>query len=139
MSRLDAVTAELEDWAIRAAMLDPRRYQMAGTTSGALDVEVPAGSAWHVTNAFAVYYGDPIVKAQDAYPLTRRTGFVRELDAERPLTLGSGTRIRSNVGINLAYVLYCDPSEVFEGDSRYQLDDRAVPRLDLAGQRAQRD
>lgn len=121
-----ASPAETEDYAIRAAMLDPACYTMAGTAAGGLDVTVPTGHSWHVTNAFAVYYGDPISVSQDAFPLTRRTGFLRPLDARRELTLGAGTRIRSNTGINLAYVLYCDPADLWASDSRYTTDPRGL-------------
>ena len=128
-SATSAVTftdAETEQWAIDAALLDPRCYTMAGTTSGGLDLTVPDGHAWHVVNAFAVYYGDPLDVAQDTFFLTRRTGFIRPLDARRPLVLGAGTRIRSNRLINTAYLLYCDPQTVWDMDPRYAADSRGL-------------
>lgn len=129
-SAISTQDAETEQWAIAAALLDPRCYTMDGTTTGGLDLTVPAGHAWHVVNAFAVYYGDPIDVAQDgADPrnlLTRRTGFIRPLDARRALTLGAGTRIRSNRGINTAYLLYCDPQLVWDVDPRYASDPRGL-------------
>lgn len=126
LSTIARADAELEDFALRAAMLDPACYTMAGTSVGALDATVPPGHAWHVTNAFAVYYGNPISVAQDLYPLSRRTGFIRPLDARRALTLGPGTRIRNNTGINLAYILYCDPAALWASDARYTTDPRAL-------------
>lgn len=126
LSTIARADPETEDYAIRAAMLDPACYTMVGTAAGTLDVTVPAGRAWHVTNAFAVYYGTPISVAQDAYPLSRRTGFLRPLDARRALTLGPGTRIRNNTGINLAYVLYCDPAALWASDARYTTDPRGL-------------
>lgn len=120
--------AETEDFAVRAALLDPRCYAMIGVdpATDALDVTVPAGRGWWVTNAFAVYYGDPIDVAQDVFPLTRRAGFIRPLDSRRPLELGAGTRVRNAVGIHLAYLLYCDPAAVWALDARYTADPRGL-------------
>lgn len=125
-SATSALDPETEQWAIAAALLDPRCYTMAGTSAGGLDLTVPDGHAWHVVNAFAIYYGEPIDVAQDAFPLTRRTGFLRPLDARRPLVLGAGTRIRSNRLINTAYLLYCDPRAVWDVDARYAADPRGL-------------
>jgi hypothetical protein len=129
VQQLAVIAAELEDFAVRAALLDPRCcYAMAGVdpATDALDVTIPVGHAWEVTNAFAVYYGDPIDVAQDRFPLTRRAGFVRPLDARRPLELGAGTRIRNAIGIHQAYLLFCDPAEVWALDARYSADPRAL-------------
>lgn len=119
---------ETEDWAVRAALLDPACYSMVSTLgyAGSLDVTVPDGHAWHVTNAFAVHYGEPIDVAQDGIALIRRSGFIRPLDARRTLTLGAGTRIRGNVGVQPAYVFFCDPQVVWDTDPRYTIDPRGL-------------
>lgn len=113
-------------WATQAALLDPRAYHLIETTSGGLDVTVPTGEAWYAANAFALHYNEPTVYAQDAYPLHRRSGFLRPLDCRRPLLLSEGTRIRSNALIQQAYLYYCAPASVWSIDSRYQDDPRAL-------------
>lgn len=113
-------------WATQAALLDPRAYVLEQTQAGGLDVTVPAGRSWYAVNAFAVYYNDPIVYAQDNLPLIRRSGFIRPLDCRRPMQLSEGTRVRSNTGINVAYLYYCDPSIVWAIDPRYQSDPKGL-------------
>jgi hypothetical protein len=120
-----AILSDEDRWyATQAALLDPRCYQLAATNSAALDVTVPDGHSWWVTNAFAVTYGDPQFVAQDAFPNTRRSGFLRPLDARRAFALSAGTRVRNNMGISVAYIWYCDPDLVWSTDPRYT--DRAA-------------
>lgn len=106
-------------FATQAAMLDPNCYHEAGTAAGTLDITVSDGHVWYATNMFAVYYNDPLDVSQDAFPGTRRSGFLRPLDARRSVPLSAGTRVRSNIGINVAYVFYCDPQTAWSFDTRY--------------------
>lgn len=127
-STADSLVLSDEDrwYATQAALLDPRCYQLDATSAGALDVTVPAGRTWYVTNAFAVTYGSPQFVAQDAYPNSRRSGFLRPLDARRSVALSAGTRVRNNAGINVAYLFRCDPDDVWSLDARYATDPRGL-------------
>lgn len=121
------VLSDEDRWyATQAALLDPRCYQLAATNSATLDITVPDGHSWWVTNAFAVTYGDPQFVAQDAFPNTRRSGFLRPLDARRAFALSAGTRVRNNLGISMAYIWYCDPDLVWSADPRYLADPRGL-------------
>ena len=113
-------------YATQAALLDPRCWHLDATSSGALDVTVPADHTWYTTNAFAVTYGSPQFVSQDLFPNSRRSGFLRPLDARRPVALSAGTRIRNNAGINVAYLWRCDPDDVWSVDARYATDPRAL-------------
>ena len=121
------LSSDEDRWfATQSALLDPRCYHLEATSFGALDVTVPTGHTWHATNAFAVQYNTPQIVAQDLYPGTRRSGFLRPLDARRSIALPAGTRIRNNVGINVAYLFYADPAEVWCTDARYTTDPKAL-------------
>lgn len=121
-------------FATQAALLDPRCWHLAWTTSGALDVTVPEGHTWWTSNAFAVTYNDPLIVAQDTWPGSRSSGFLRTLDARGAVMLPAGTRIRNNqtlpptspYRINTAYLWYADPVEVWDVDERYTTDPRGL-------------
>lgn len=127
-------------YATQAALLDPRCWHLASTTTGTLDVTVPAGRTWWTSNALAVMYGDPLIVAQDAWPGSRSSGFLRNLDARSAVRLPAGTRIRNNqtlpptepYRINTAYLWYADPAEVWEIDARYTTDPRGLYYARLA-------
>ncbi len=108
--------------ATQAALLDPRCWKEVSTTSGKLDVTVPAGHTWYTTNSFAVTFGDTQFASQDNYPNSRRSGFIRPLDVRQTMPIPGGTRIKNNAGINTAYVFYCDPQTVWDIDARYTMD-----------------
>lgn len=113
-----------------AALLDPRCWRLEWTRTGALDVTVPDGHGWYVGNALAVQYGEPVIYAQDEYPGSRSSGFVRTLSTRHTLYLPGGTRIRNSAyrgpdgdhPIQLAYVWRCDPDDVIAVDARYATD-----------------
>lgn len=121
-------------YATQAALIDPRCWHLAWTSTGMLDVTVPAGHTWWTSNAFAVIYNDPLIVAQDAYPGSRASGFLRTLDARGAVMLPAGTRIRNNqtlpptepYRINTAYLWYCDPAEVWDVDERYTTNPRGL-------------
>jgi len=114
-------------WATQAALIDPKCWRLvAATPSTTLDVTVPDSRTWWTSNTFAVYLGEPHVVAQDVFPLSRSSGFLRELDARRVAMLPSGTRVRSTAGSHAAYVYYCDPEEVWSTDDRYTTDARGL-------------
>lgn len=121
-------------YATQAALLDPRCWHLAWTSAGTLDVTVPDGHTWWTSNAFAVMYGDPLIVAQDAWPGSRSSGFLRNLDARNAVRLPASTRIRNNqtlpptgpYRINTAYLWYADPVEVWEIDARYAADPRGL-------------
>lgn len=119
-------TAEDCHFATLAALLDPICWHLASTLVGGLDVTVPPGRTWYTSNSFAIYLNEPHVYAQDAHPLSRRSGFLRTLDARRTAMLPGGTRVRSNVGIQTAYIWYCDPEDVWSVDARYTADPREL-------------
>lgn len=121
-----ALTSEDRYWATQAALLDPRAYELHSTLVGGLDITVPEGETWHAVNSFAVYFNEPVVYAQDAYPLHRRSGFLRTLDSRRAFTLPAGTRIRSNTNISDAYIHVAIPERVWAIDARYQEDPRGL-------------
>lgn len=124
-------TDEDRYFATQAALLDPRAYHLSGTVFGDLDVTVPDRHTWFATNTFAVYYNEPQDVAQDSTPGTRRSGFLRPLDARRAFALSAGTRVR-NIGrgtsyqINTAYIYYADPQDVWDIDARYTADPKGL-------------
>ena len=116
---------EADHWRTQAALLDPRAYVYLHDPGYMLDVTVPTGHAWHVVNMFQVLINEPQAISDDGYTGYRASGFVRPCDARQPLVLPAGTRIRSNVERNGAYVYYADPALVLD-DPRYTIDPRGL-------------
>ena len=128
-------SSEFTYWQTQAALLDPLAYVLEYTSVGALDVTVPVGETWHAVNAYQIYYNTPSFFATDELPNTRPTGFIRPLDARRPMVVPAGTRVRNNPApITEAYLYYCNPSRVIGADSRYTTDPRGLYYQRLATQ-----
>ncbi len=127
---LTATDAEARHWATQAALLDPRCWHLAWSSGSTLplDVTVPEGRTWYASNAYAATYNrdTAIAASQDDYPLARRAGAIRTLDARRTLALPAGTRVTSAPGIHEAYVWYADPVECWAADPRYADDARGL-------------
>jgi hypothetical protein len=117
---------ESDYWRAQSALLDPDAYFLIYDSGHTLDVTVPAGHTWYVANAFHVRYNEPNILGEDGYPGYYKSGFLRPLDSRRTIALPAGTRVRSNIQQNGAYLWYADPAAVWETDVRYQVDPRGL-------------
>lgn len=120
------LTAEDQHWKVQAALLDPDAYFLVYDEGHTMDITVPAGRTWYVTNTFQVRFNEPEILGEDGHPGYYKSGFLRPLDSRRSIALPAGTRIRSNIQQNGAYVFYADPAAVWETDERYTTDARGL-------------
>ena len=123
---MSLIEYEREHWRTQAALLDPNAYFLIHDTGHMLDVTVPVGHTWHASNTFQVRFNEPDILGEDGYPGYYKSGFLRPLDSRRTIALPSGTRVRSNIEQNGAYLWYADPAAIWDTDERYQTDARGL-------------